>query len=184
MAFLRESQPAAEAWRRFRRDAEVFACLREGGMWVTRVGATAERTLEIFHDLTAELEGTVQLSLARLRDGAHWQGSQLALADVREGVARLRVPLAVCGGVEVSIWTHDDQLSVSAQLTLHLFSRRDRWRDLLVARGLEERRAIPDRRWARSRDDFAASPALDRVIDSIAGTLMLGRAASPVEGRT
>ena len=179
MTFLRDRQRAAEVWRRFRHDGELFTSMREDGIWVVRVGATAERTLELFHELAAELTGTVQLSLVRLRDEAGWHGSQLALADVREGIARLRVPLASAGGVEVSVYTADDQLTVSAQLALHLWSRSDRWRDFLLSRGLQERRAIPDRRWARSREDFATSPALDGVIESIASVLSLSLSRSP-----
>ena len=175
MAFLRDREPAVEVWRRFRLEHDAFMSTRDGGTWVTRVGATAERTLELFHELTAELTGAVRLSMTRMRDGTSWHGEQLALADVREAVARLRVPLATTGGVEVSVVTDDDQLSVSPQLVLHAFSRSDRWGALLVARGLQLRRSIPDRRWARSVGDFAESPALDGVLGSIAGSLSLAR---------
>ena len=183
MGILRDREAPAEVWRRFRPVIDTFTSARDGGAWMTRVGATAERSLELFHDLTAELTDPVRFSMTRLCDGASWHGEQLALADVREAVARLRVPLAVTGGVEVSVFTSDDQLSVSPQLVLHCFGTTDRWRPLLVARELREQRAIPDRRWARSREDFAVSPALDVVLDSIAATLNLARhEAGPPSG--
>ena len=164
MAFLRARLPATVVWTRFRPGLDEFTCRRDGNVWAVCIAAGAERTAELFHELTDELPAVVSLSITRARDGRSWRGDLLSLADVRESVARLRVPLAAVGGYEVSIQTPDDQLALTPQLSLYVYARSDRWRYLLLSRGLVERSVIADRRWARTVDDFVVSTGADAAV--------------------
>jgi hypothetical protein len=164
MAFLRARLPATVVWPRFRAGVDEFTCEPVGTAWAVHIAAGAERTAELFHELTDEMPGAVSLSITRARDGTVWRGDALALTDVRESVARLRAPITAVGGFEVSIYTADDQLALSAQLELYAYARSDRWRYLLQHRGFVEREAIADRRWARSTEDFVVSAEADAAI--------------------
>jgi len=60
-------------------------------------------------------------------------GSDMALPDVRDAVARLKVPLSTYGGVEITLFTPEDQLTLTPQIELFIYSRSDRWMYLLIA---------------------------------------------------
>lgn len=181
MSLVRGEAEAVEVARRFRRDADHFACWREGDWWVLRTDAPAERTAELFHELSAELPGTVALSLVRVRDGQGWEGRDLALADVREEVARLRAPVARTGGLVVTAWGDDRQLALSAQLSTWAWARTPTWRTAAGRAGLVERpRAqLGDRRWASRPAELPGSRELDAVVASIVGRLGLAPVAAP-----
>lgn len=164
MAFLRARLPAVVIWPRFRSGVDEFSCTADGGVWVVRMAAGAERTAALFHGLTDEMPPVVNAAIVRARDGAAWRGDSLALADVRESMARLRPPIAAVGGFELSVYTADDQLTLTPQIELYIYARSDRWRYLLQRRGMVERDAIADRRWARSVDDFVASAEADAAV--------------------
>lgn len=181
MSLVRGEAEAVEVARRFRRDVDHFACWREGDWWVLRTDAPAERTAELFHELSAELPGTVALSLVRARDGQRWEGRDLALADVREEVARLRAPVARTGGLLVSAWGDGRQWSLSPQLAAWGWAATPAWRDAARRAGLLERpqAQLGDRRWASRPGDLPGSRELDAVVASVVDRLGL----SPVDGR-
>ena len=58
---------------------------------------------------------------------------------MRDVVARLRLLIARYGGMELSVFDAEDQLSLNAHLELYIYSRSDKWLYLLEGRGLEER---------------------------------------------
>ena len=177
MTFLRGAQAETVVAHRFREEVEAFALWREGACWIGRTDATAERTLALFHALSAEMPGTVSVSFTRVRDGAESVGLALALSDVREGIARLRPALARTGGVVVTLWGDDRQLSLSAQLSVWLWSNTPAWRSALLAQGLVDVSPpkLTDRRWAAAREELAGSRDLDLVLDAV--TTRLGLAA-------
>ncbi|MBI3790221.1 MAG: hypothetical protein HY275_05015 [Gemmatimonadetes bacterium] len=182
MSFVRGADAAADQAGRFREVADHFAIWREGRLWVARTDAPAERTVALFHALSAELPGTVSLSIARVRDGRGWEGQAQPLTDVREGIARLRAPLARTGGLEVTLWGDGRQLSLSAQLAVWTWAPTRAWRTALEAQGLHEvpRDALGDRRWAARADQLAGSRDLDEVTASVVARLGLADAVPPI----
>ena len=180
MSFLRGTSAEAVVWPRFRTVDEGFAVWREAPWWVARTDAPAERTVQCFHELSTELPGTVSVSVARVRDGVEWSGHQVALADVREGIARLRFPVARTGGLVITLWGEGCQLALSAQLAVWTWARTNRWRSALGDLGLAERaRAqLGDRRWASRAIGLAGSAELDEVTHAVVARLGLS-AATP-----
>ncbi len=177
MTFLRGAQAETVVAHRFREEVVGFALWREGTWWVGRTDATAERTLALFHALSAEMPGTVSVSFTRVRDGAESVGVDIALSDVREGIARLRPALARTGGVVVTLWGDDRQLSLSAQLSVWMWANTPAWREALLVEGLVgvSPSLLTDRRWVVAREELAGSRDLDRVLDAV--TTRLGLAA-------
>ena len=74
------------------------------------------------------------------------------MADAPCG-ARLKVLLSSFGGVEMTFFTADDQLTLTPQLELVIYSRSDRWLYLLQSKNLEERASLADRAWGGSSWD-------------------------------
>ena len=173
MTFLRARLPETVVWPRFRSGVDEFSCRPDGDVWTVHIAAGAERTAELFHELTDEMPAVVSVAITRARDSISWRGETLSLGDVRESMARLRAPIAAVGGFELSVYTPDDQLTLTPQIELYVYARSDRWRYLLQRRGLLERDAIADRRWARSVDDFVPSVEADAAVSAAVDRLGL-----------
>lgn len=173
MTFLRARLPETVVWPRFRSGVDEFSCGCDGDVWVVHIAAGAERTAELFHELTDEMPAVVSVAIERARDSVAWRGEALSLGDVRESLARLRAPIVSVGGFELSVYTPDDQLTLTPQLELYVYARSDRWRYLLLRRGLVERDAVADRRWARSVEDFVQSAEADAAVSAAVDRLGL-----------
>ena len=63
----------------------------------------AERALDLFHTLSANLPPAVDVAIEDVRRGRTWRGVGLALPDVRDAVARLKLPISAYGGVELAV---------------------------------------------------------------------------------
>lgn len=170
---FRGRQPETSVWRRFRTDDDPFTFGRDGDIWVARVVTTAERTLTLLHELSEHLSPAVDMAISDARDGRGWAGESLALPDVREAIARLRLPLSTYGGVEVALVGSDDQLTLTPHLELWAYARTDRWLYLLEGRGLVEREVLDGKRWTRGPEDFHAEPELANAIALAAERLAL-----------
>ena len=92
---------------------------------------------------------------------------------MREAIARLNVPLVQSGGVEIAVYTPDDQLVLSAMLELWIYSRTDRWAYLLVGEELEQVDEVPPREWRVGRDEFTGAAELVVAIEKTAERLTL-----------
>ncbi|MEO7999859.1 MAG: hypothetical protein ABI852_20565 [Gemmatimonadaceae bacterium] len=68
--------------------------------------------------------------------------------------------LAGCGGVEFAIYTPDDQITLTPELQLIVYSRSAKWCDILLDMGLEEKSVLPPPVWCVSRDSLIAAPEL------------------------
>ncbi len=158
---------------RFRPAADVFCMRREGDVYVAEVRASPERTVELFHDLTEQMPPIVDLALDCLRTRRKYVGEGLNLAEVVETVARLKVPLAASGGIELSVYTGDEQLCLSPILDLWIYAKSDRWLYLLLARDLEERADLPPRGWTVGANEFTGAPELVDAVTSAAERLTL-----------
>ena len=171
---FRGRAPEATVWKRFRSGADGFTfTLRPDGIYEAHVAANAERVVDLFYTLTEHLPPAIDVVLDDRRTREAWQGTDLALPDVRDAVARMKVPLATFGGVEVSVYSSDDQLTLAPQLELFAYSRSDRWLYLLQGLGLEEYAAVADKRWREQPWDRAPSPVLSDAARAAAARLSL-----------
>jgi len=169
-----KTRPVREALgARFRPAADVFAMRKEGDVHVAEVRTSPERAVELFHELTELMPEVVDLALHCLRSGREYVGQGLSLPEVTDTVARLRVPLAASGGVELSVYTGDEQLCLSPMLDLWIYARSDRWLYLLLGRGLEERAELPPHEWRVAPGEFTGAPELVEAVTATAERLTL-----------
>jgi hypothetical protein len=159
--------------RRFRPTSEWFVASRDRGVYVARIGTTAERALDLMQVLAAYLDPTVDVVIDDVRSGAEWLGVDVPLPALRDVLGRLRVPLATFGGVELTVIGPDDQLSLTPELLIVIYSRSDRWYFLLDGLGLRERAALPAPTWASSRSALKPSPELAAALTAAAARLGL-----------
>jgi len=170
---FRHRTAASSVANRFRPGAAVFETRQERGLHVVRVGAGMERSIGLLHDLSGQLPAVVDFSVECLRSKRRFVGEALSLPEVRETVARLKVPLLASGGVELAVFTAEDQLVLSPMLDLWIYSRTDRWVYLLVGDGLEEVESLPPRGWSVGRDEFTGAPDLVAAVEKTAERLTL-----------
>ncbi len=170
---FRGRNPEATIWRRFRSGLDGFTFDEVDGHYEAHVAANAERVVDLFYTLSENLAPAIEMNLDDMRSETHWAGESIALPDVRDAIARLKVPLATYGGVEIALYTPEDQLTLTSQLEFYLYSRTDRWLYLLQGLGLEERTALADKTWGAQSWDRAPAPALSAAIASAAERLAL-----------
>ena len=176
MVFLRGRNPESVVWPRFRKSVDGFSVRESNGLIEVRVSTSADRAVDLFHALLEDLSPAVSVSIDDFRSGAKWQGSGVALPDVRDAVARLKLPLATYAGAEISVYTDDDQVTLTSSLDVHLFSRTERWIYLLRGKGLVERPRGRGRSWRLGRGEFAPAPDMTLVLRAAAERLSLGEA--------
>lgn len=161
-------------WRRFRSGHDGFTFDESPeGFFEAHVAANAERAVDLMYVLTEQLPPAVDVSLTDRRANATWHGTDVALPDVRDAIARLKVPLATYAGVDISVYTPDDQLSLTPELDLYAFGRSDRWLYLLQARGLEQYGAVAERAWRGQPWDRAPAAVLTTALAAAAERLSL-----------
>jgi len=172
--FFRGRQPEGSVWRRFRAGTDGFSFIREDGYYAAHVAANAERVVDLFHALTEHLPPAVDVALEDVRSGLSWKGENIALPDVREVIARLKLPLATYGGVEFTVHSETDQASLTPHLELFLYSRSERWIYLLRGKGLMERDAERGRSWRLRPEDFPPASELAQALALATERLSLG----------
>lgn len=116
------------------------------------------------------------------RSGAQWKGFDIPLPDLCDALGRLRCPLATYGGVEITVFGPDDQLSLTPDSLLVIYERSDRWYFLLEGLGLAERAGSPVPVWAPARSMLQPSPALSSALTAAAATLGL-RVGTPTSAQ-
>ena len=173
---FRGKQPEASIWRRFRASSDGFTFAEEDGVFTAHIVANAERVVDLFWTLTDLLGPAVDVHVDDLRSGRSWRGESLPLPDVRDTMARLRLLLARYGGIQISIFTSEDQLSLNEHLELFVYSRSDKWLYLLEGRGLEEMPQVLTKSWKIKRQAFPAAPDLVNALASAAERLGLKQA--------
>lgn len=179
---FRGRNPDSTVWKRFRSGTDGFTFVknahgsRESEYYEAYVSANAERVVDLFYTLSEQLAPAIDLAIEDLRSETKWKGESVALPDARDAVARLKVPLATYGGVEISLYTPDDQLTLTSQLELYIYARSDRWIYLLQGKGLEERASLADRSWRAESWDRALAPSLTAAISATAERLALTQA--------
>jgi hypothetical protein len=107
------------------------------------------------------------------RSQTSWSGQTIALPDVRDAIARLKVPLSTYGGVEITLFSPEDQLTLTPQIELFIYSRSDRWMYLLNSMNLEERASLEERLWGIQSWERAPAPALSDAVAAAAERLSI-----------
>ena len=171
--FFRGRQPEASIWRRFRVSSDGFTFAQEDDHFTAHVVANAERVVDLFYTLTEELPPAVDVVVEDLRSGRSWKGEAVPLPDIRESLARLKNLLGRFGGVELSIYTAEDQLTLNPYLELYVYARTDRWLYLLEGKGLEEQGRVRTKSWKTNRQHFPAAPDLVNAVTAAAERLGL-----------
>jgi len=170
---FRGRQPEASIWRRFRVSTDGFTFEKDDDHYTAHVVANAERVVDLFYTMSEQLPPAVDVVIEDLRSGRSWKGETLPLPDVREAVARLKLLLARYGGVEMSVYTAEDQLSLNPYLELFIYARTDRWLYLLEGKGLEEQSRVATKSWKTNRQHFPAAPDLVNAVTAAAERLGL-----------
>lgn len=171
MVVFRGRQHESVIAHRFRSVRARFAFSAGERMYTARVFANAERAVDLFHALSGHLPPAVDAHVWDVRSNQRWTGSALALPDVRDAFARLRTPLSIFAGVEITLVGPEDQLSLSAALDVYVHARSDRWYYLLIGTGLLPSDPLPPRTWRLAPHEFPDAPemrgALDRAIERL-----------------
>jgi hypothetical protein len=170
---FRTKTPDATVWKRFRSGQDGFTFTRTGDVYEAKVVANAERVVDLFYTLSELMAPAVDVFIQDMRSQMSWAGQEMALPDVRDAVARLKVPLSTYGGVEITLYTPDDQLTLTPTLELFIYSRSDRWVYLLQSMNLEERQSIEERLWAMHSWERAPAPALSDAVAAAAERLSI-----------
>jgi hypothetical protein len=164
---------------RFRPHDDWFLVGEHHGVRCTQVWAVAERLVDLFHALSSHLDPAVDVVVQDRRRARTWRGALHALPDVREVIGRLRLPLAAFGGVEFTLVTPDDQLSLTPELLLVIYARTTRWSYLLDGLGLEERPVAPTPVWHPWRAVMVDAPQLTSAVDAAVTRLGLAEVVTP-----
>ena len=158
------SGQASDVAIRFHRDSEWSVATRKGNVHVWRVHAPSERAVDLFIRLSSQLDALVDVAIEHPRDGTGWFGALRVLSETRDVLARLRWPLASYGGVELTLVTADDQVSLMPTLDLVIYSHSDRWNALLEAEGIIARESAPPPLWLPSEAPVSPAPELSAAL--------------------
>ncbi|HKC82065.1 MAG TPA: hypothetical protein VKB91_12785 [Gemmatimonadaceae bacterium] len=173
MTLFRTKTPDSTVWKRFRSGQDGFTFTRTGDVYEAKVVANAERVVDLFYTLSELMAPAVDVFIRDERSQSSWAGQMVALPDVRDAVARLKVPLSTYGGVEVTLFTPEDQITLSPQLELFIYSRSDRWMYLLSSMNLEERASLEERLWGADSWERTPAPALSDAVAAAAERLSI-----------
>lgn len=170
---FRGRQPAASVWRRFRSGADEFTFTAAGGHYEARVATNAERAVDLLYVLTEHLPPAVDVWLEDVRGRRAWRGLDVALPDLREAAARLKVTVAAYGGVELAVYSAEDQLTLTPDLELYVYARSDRWLYILQGKGLVETQTPDPETFALTPEQMGDAPELADALEAAAERLGL-----------
>ncbi|MEO7360487.1 MAG: hypothetical protein ABI120_09155 [Gemmatimonadaceae bacterium] len=145
---------------RFRSGADWFTQSELDGLFTCIIGANSERAVDLMHSLAQLFPELFSVSISALRERQSWWDNACARSDVRDVLARLKVLLAGYGGVEFAMYTAEDQITLTPELQLVIYSRSGKWRELLRDMGLDELAQAPPPVWCVSRDSLVPAPEL------------------------
>lgn len=167
---------ASDVAQRFHRHSEWFIHTVDArALHTFRIRANSERVVELFHKLAAHLDSIVDVYVHHVRNGDRWEGALKFLPEIREGIGRLRWPLAAYGGVEFTVVTPTDQVTLMTTLELVIYSQTASWRERLLAEGLQRCDAFPASVWTAGVQPGTVAPELASALTTIAERLELPR---------
>jgi hypothetical protein len=173
VAFFRGPVPEVSVWRRFRDGSDTYAVIRRDGLVGVRALGNAEAMVELFLELISDFENIFTLTVDDWRTQSAWRAEGVTQAALLEAFYTLRVPVIGGGGVEFTLQSDDEQLSLSAHLEVVAWSRTDRWLYLLDRAGLKERPRIRGRLWRPARGAFPPAGTLTAGVRSMVKSLAL-----------
>src|SRR2546430_16653710 len=95
---FRTKTPDSTVWKRFRSGQDGFTFTRTGDIYEAKVVANAERVVDLFYTLSELMAPAVDVFIYDARSKTSWRGETVALPDIRDAVARLKMPLSTYGG--------------------------------------------------------------------------------------
>ena len=167
------AQQYSSVAKRFQRDTDWYVATDDGAIFTYQIHANSERVVELCYRLSSFLEPVVDMFIDDRRHQRVWEGSLRFLPDVREALGRLRWPLAAFGGVELSLYTANDQLTLTSALTLVIYSRAEHWPVRLAAEGVVSRKEAPPPVWQPSAVPLVDAPELEAALVLTAERLAL-----------
>jgi hypothetical protein len=162
---FRGHDPEPAVWRRFRAGSDDFTFAQADDHFEAHVVANAERVVDLFHALAEELPPAVDVAIEDARTGQCWRAVNAPLPDVRDSLGRLKVPLAAYGGVEIAVYSPEDQITLTPELDLWIYARTDRWLYLLQGMGLLETPVLRAPQWQLSRSALPPAPELRTALE-------------------
>src|SRR5690606_3501696 len=102
-----------------------------GRLFRARVVAPADRSLQVFHELSAHLASRIAVEIEDLRSGERWRGDDVDRDAVRGAVDVARDILTRHAGVEITLFDAEDQITLAGHLELVIYSFTARWYYLL-----------------------------------------------------
>ncbi len=177
MLFFRDRPMGTSFWQRFRTAPEGFTVVREqDDYWAFHVVSGAERIFDLYVALLNEYRATVSVVIDDGHAHRAWKGDACPAAAVRDAVAPLRALLVAPGGVELTVFTEDDQVTLNPMLEMFIYSHSERWTKVLEGKGLTEQRLVRTRSWRAGRRDLAPAPELSDAVAAVARALGLAPA--------
>ncbi|MEP7345393.1 MAG: hypothetical protein ABI877_09000 [Gemmatimonadaceae bacterium] len=155
--FLRGREHESTIGQRFHAARDGFTVRRVDGVVEVLIRSSADRVVDLFLALTEELPPAVSIAIDDVRTASRWTGTALALPDVSNALARLKLTLTTFAGAEICIYSPDEQLTLTPSLELYVHSLSERWAFLLHGHGLMQRESIPRRSWRLPRGGFPPS---------------------------
>lgn len=173
MAFFRGPVPEVSVWRRFRDASDMYAVMRRDGLVGTRALGNSEAMVEFFLEMVPEFPNIFALTVDDWRHQRSWRAESVTQSALLDAFYSLRVPLIGAGGIEFTLDSGSDQLSLSAHLEVVTWSRTDRWLYLHERAGLRERPRVRGRLWRPARGAFPPAGTLSASVNSFAAVLAL-----------
>jgi hypothetical protein len=160
-------------WRRFHTAAEGFTVLEESGYWTLQVVVGAERAVDLFLGLLTEFSGPVSVAIEDAHAKRSWTGGERDATAVRAAFAPLREPLLADGGVELTVFTISDQVTLNPVREIFIYAKSGRWRSVLEGKGIEEQRLVRTQSWRTRGRDLPPSPVLSDAVAAAVRALAL-----------
>jgi hypothetical protein len=173
VAFFGGPAPEISVWRRFRDTTDAFAVLRNGALTGARAIGNAEAMVELFLEMVPEFPNIFSLTVDDWRGGAVWHADSVTQAAFLDAFYALRIPVSGAGGVEFTLASEGEQLSLSSHLEVVAWAPTDRWLYLMERAGLREKSQLRGRLWRPARGAFPAAPSLASGLDAFVAALVL-----------
>ncbi len=173
MAFFRGPVPEVSVWRRFRDATDTYAVMRRDGLVGTRAIGNAEAMVELFLEMIPEFPNIFSLTVDDWRNDRIWRAEGVTQSALLDAFYSLRVPIIGAGGVEFTLDSAADQLSISAHLEVVTWSSTDRWLYLHERAGLRERPRVRGRLWRPARGTFPPAGTLTAGVRTLVRSLAL-----------
>lgn len=173
MAFFRGPVPEVSVWRRFRDASDMYSVMRRDGLVGTRAVGNSEAMVELFLEMVPEFPNLFTLTVDDWRNDRVWRAEGVTQSALLDAFYTLRVALIGAGGVEFTLESGSEQLSLSAHLEVVTWSATDRWLYLLDRAGLRERPRVRGRLWRPMRLAFAPAGTLSAGVATFAKSLAL-----------